>query len=35
MDWFAQQGCQIITGAKNIKVTERGLAYEDKDGTGP
>jgi NADPH-dependent 2,4-dienoyl-CoA reductase/sulfur reductase-like enzyme len=32
MDWFAQKGVEIITGAKNIKVTDCGLAYEDKDG---
>jgi len=32
MDWFAQKGVRIIAGAKNIKVTEKGLAYEDRDG---
>ena len=32
MDWFAQKGVEIITGAKNTRVTDRGLAYEDEDG---
>ncbi len=32
LDWFAQKGVRIISGAKNIKVTERGLAFEDKNG---
>jgi 2,4-dienoyl-CoA reductase-like NADH-dependent reductase (Old Yellow Enzyme family)/thioredoxin reductase len=32
LDWFEQKGVKIITGAKNIKVTKRGLSYEDKDG---
>jgi 2,4-dienoyl-CoA reductase (NADPH2) len=32
LDWFAKRGVQIITGAKNIKVTAKGLTYEDKDG---
>jgi len=32
MDWFERKGVKIVTGAKNIKVTNRGLAYEDKDG---
>jgi 2,4-dienoyl-CoA reductase (NADPH2) len=32
MDWFAQKGVRIIAGAKNIKVTEKGLVFEDKAG---
>jgi 2,4-dienoyl-CoA reductase (NADPH2) len=32
LDWFAQKGVPIITGAQNIKVTSKGLSYEDKDG---
>ena len=32
MDWFARKGVEIITEAKNIKVTPTGLSYEDKDG---
>ena len=32
MDWFSRKGVEFITEAMNIRVTERGLAYEDKDG---
>ena len=32
MEWFAAKGVEIITEAQNIRVTEKGLAYEDKDG---
>ena len=32
LDWFERKGVKIITGARSIKVTKRGLTYEDKDG---
>jgi 2,4-dienoyl-CoA reductase (NADPH2) len=32
MDWFAQKGVRIVSGAKKIKVTDKGLAFEDKNG---
>lgn len=32
MDWFSRKEVEFITEAMNIRVTERGLAYEDKDG---
>ena len=32
LDWFAHKGVEIITEAKNIRVTTQGVAYEDKDG---
>ena len=32
MDWFAQKGVRIITGAKNMEVTDKGLAFDDADG---
>ena len=31
MDWLPTRGIEIVTEAKNIKVTAKGLAYE-KDG---
>jgi len=33
LGWFPRKGVEIITEAKNIRVTEKGLSYEDKDGT--
>ena len=33
MDWFAQKGVRIITGAKNIVVTDKGLAFDDASGS--
>jgi 2,4-dienoyl-CoA reductase (NADPH2) len=32
MDWFAREGVRIIAGAQNLAVTDKGLAYDDKDG---
>jgi 2,4-dienoyl-CoA reductase (NADPH2) len=32
MDWFARKGVRIITGAKNIVVTDKGLAFDDAAG---
>ncbi len=32
MDWFEREGVCIISGAKNIAITDTGLAYTDKDG---
>jgi 2,4-dienoyl-CoA reductase (NADPH2) len=32
MEWFGREGVQIITNAKNLEVTETGVAYTDKDG---
>jgi 2,4-dienoyl-CoA reductase (NADPH2) len=32
MDWFAAKGVRILTGARNIVVTDRGLAFEDAGG---
>jgi 2,4-dienoyl-CoA reductase (NADPH2) len=32
MDWFARKGVRIITGARNLVVTDRGLSFDDADG---
>ena len=32
LDWFEQKGVKIITEAGNIRVTKKGLAYDDKHG---
>ena len=32
MDWFVQKGVRIIAGAKNIVVTDKGLAFDDAGG---
>jgi 2,4-dienoyl-CoA reductase (NADPH2) len=32
MDWFPRVGVRIITGAKNIVVTDKGVAFDDADG---
>ncbi len=32
LDWFASKGVEIVTEAKNIEVTAKGLSYEDKGG---
>jgi 2,4-dienoyl-CoA reductase (NADPH2) len=32
MEWLPRKGVEIVTGAKNIKVTAKGLSYEDTDG---
>jgi 2,4-dienoyl-CoA reductase (NADPH2) len=34
LDWFAAKGVGIVSGAKNIRVTKIGLAYDDPDGVG-
>lgn len=33
LDWLARKRVRIISGAQNIVVTDRGLAFDDKDGT--
>jgi len=33
MEWFGREGVCVITGVKNIEITDTGLAYTDKDGT--
>jgi 2,4-dienoyl-CoA reductase (NADPH2) len=33
LDWFPRKGVEIVTEAKNIRVTAKGLSYEDKAGT--
>ena len=32
MDWFEREGVCIVSGAKDIEITDRGLAYSDKEG---
>jgi 2,4-dienoyl-CoA reductase (NADPH2) len=32
MEWFGRQGVRIITGARNVEIADKGLAYSDKDG---
>lgn len=32
MNWFEREGVCIISGAKDIEITDSGLAYTDKDG---
>jgi len=32
LDWFAAKGIRIITGAKNIVVTDKGLGFDDSSG---
>jgi 2,4-dienoyl-CoA reductase-like NADH-dependent reductase (Old Yellow Enzyme family)/thioredoxin reductase len=32
MEWFAAKGVRIITGAKNLVVTDKGLAFDDPNG---
>ncbi len=32
LEWFAQKGVRIITGAQNIVVTDKGLAFDDAKG---
>jgi 2,4-dienoyl-CoA reductase (NADPH2) len=32
MDWFEREGVCIISGAKDIEITDKGLTYSDKDG---
>ena len=32
LDWLARKGVRIISGAQHIVVTDRGLAFDDKDG---
>lgn len=33
MDWFGREGVTVITGAKDMEITDKGLAYTDKEGT--
>jgi 2,4-dienoyl-CoA reductase (NADPH2) len=32
MDWFEREGVCIISGAKDLEITEKGVGYTDKDG---
>jgi 2,4-dienoyl-CoA reductase (NADPH2) len=32
LDWFAAQGVRIVTGAKNLVVTDKGVAFDDAEG---
>jgi len=32
MDWFARENVCIISGAKEIEITDKGLIYTDKEG---
>jgi 2,4-dienoyl-CoA reductase (NADPH2) len=32
MDWFEREKVCIITGAKDLEITEKGVAFTDKDG---
>ena len=32
MDWFQREGVCIISGAKGLEITDKGVAYTDKDG---
>ena len=32
MEWFGHKGINIVTNAKNIAITEKGIVYTDKDG---
>ncbi|MGA2106135.1 MAG: FAD-dependent oxidoreductase [Syntrophorhabdales bacterium] len=32
MDWFEREGVCVISGAKDLQITDKGLAYVDKEG---
>jgi NADPH-dependent 2,4-dienoyl-CoA reductase/sulfur reductase-like enzyme len=32
MDWFPTKGVRVITGVKNLVVTDKGVAFDDADG---
>ena len=32
MEWFKHKNVQIIAGAQNLVVTDKGVAFQDKDG---
>jgi 2,4-dienoyl-CoA reductase (NADPH2) len=32
MEWFEREGVCIVAGAKNLEITDKGVAYTDKDG---
>jgi 2,4-dienoyl-CoA reductase (NADPH2) len=32
MDWFERENVCVIAGAKDLEITEKGVAYTDKDG---
>jgi 2,4-dienoyl-CoA reductase (NADPH2) len=32
MDWFEREGVCVISGAKDIEITDNGVAYTDKEG---
>ena len=32
MEWFGKQGVNIVTNARDMVITEKGLSFTDKDG---